>query len=232
VDGLLKLGALVLSGSERRLEGVSRNVANLSTPGYKREVGFAEAILLQSAGSTRTSQIDLAAAAFRQTDSPLDLAIEGEGFFMLSDGAQVFLSRGGQFSLDVDGTVINALGQRLLSDAGVPIMLSSGDPAVLADGLILENGQPVARVGLVNADIGSYGYLSGGSSFLVEPSEIQQVEGSRVRQGMLEGSNVSTTEEMVTMMMALRAAESGSRLVQTYDTLMGQAITVLGRAGR
>jgi flagellar basal-body rod protein FlgF len=232
VDGLLKLGALVLAGSERRLEGVSRNVANVSTPGYRREMMFANAIYLQSAAVNRPSQIDLSTAALRTTDNPMDLAIEGDGFFMVSDGAQVYLTRGGQFSLDADGAMVNAMGQKLLSDTGSAIVLNSDSPEILTDGTVLDGGQPVGRLGVVAADISAYGYLSGGSAFQVNPDELQPMEEARVRQGALEGSNVSTTEEMVSMMMALRSAESGSRLVQTYDTLMGQAITVLGKAGR
>jgi flagellar basal-body rod protein FlgG len=55
---------------------------------------------------------------------------------------------------------------------------------------------------------------------------------SQIRQRALEGSNVETAAEMTSMMLALRMAESGARLVQTYDGLMGQAITALGRGLR
>jgi flagellar basal-body rod protein FlgF len=232
MEELLKLGALVLSGSERRLEGISRNMANVSTPGYRREVAFEEAILLQSDVRTRPNQIDLSAGPLRRTEAPLDLAIEGLGFFVLTDGNRTYLSRGGQFSLDSSGTIVNSLGYMLLSDTGSPIQLKTSNPELLADGTILENGVPVARLGLASAKQAALADQGGGSTFQVLPADYQQIQEGIVRQGMLEGSNVESAQEMIELMTAMRRAETGSKLVQMYDTLVGQAITVLGRAGR
>ncbi|GIU68064.1 flagellar hook-basal body protein [Candidatus Phycosocius spiralis] len=232
MEALLKLGALVLSGTERRLEGISRNMANISTPGYRREVAFEEAILLQSDAIPQSSQIDQSQAALRKTENPLDLAIDGRGFFILSDGKNTYLSRGGQFSLDASGVMVNGMGYRLLNDAGSPLHLNSSQPEILSDGTVLDNGVSIGRLGLVLADHSTFTAYGGGSAFQVQPSDYQPFEDGVVRQGMLEGSNVESAQEMIELMTVLRRAETGSKLVQMYDNLVGQAITVLGRAGK
>ncbi|WCM29993.1 hypothetical protein NDN01_25485 [Sphingomonas sp. QA11] len=71
-----------------------------------------------------------------------------------------------------------------------------------------------------------------GSLFRLGTGEAEEVADPLVRQGMTEASNVSVGDEMVTMMAALRQAESGARLVQTYDDLLGRAITTFGQSGR
>ena len=61
---------------------------------------------------------------------------------------------------------------------------------------------------------------------------VGEVASPELRQGMIEGSNVALADEMVSMMDALRQAEGGAHLVQTYDDLMGRAISTLGQGGR
>ena len=127
---------------------------------------------------------------------------------------------------------MNNLGYKLLSDTGSPIQLKTSNPEMLADGTILENGVPVARLGLASADQAALADQGGGSTFRILPADYRPIQDGIVRQGMLEGSNVESAQEMIELMTAMRRAETGSKLVQMYDTLVGQAITVLGRAGR
>ena len=71
----------------------------------------------------------------------------------------------------------------------------------------------------------------GGSLFRIPDGAAREAAGSTLRQGFLEQANVTTSDEMISMMAAIRQAESGSRLVRTYDQLIGQAITTFSRRG-
>src|SRR5262245_50188482 len=102
--GLLELGEILLSASQRRLEVVSANVANATTPGFKRTDAFenalSEAVSRNSALSTVT---DFDQGALRATGRPFDLAISGPGFFQLRGENGAYYSRSGQFERLPDG---------------------------------------------------------------------------------------------------------------------------------
>jgi flagellar basal-body rod protein FlgF len=68
----------------------------------------------------------------------------------------------------------------------------------------------------------------GGSLFAITDDQVEEVAAPELRQGMIEASNVALADEMVSMMEALRTAESGAKLVQTYDDLMGKAVSAFG----
>lgn len=100
------------------------------------------------------------------------------------------------------------------------------------DGTIVDDGRPVARIGVYVTDAAAGMRALDGSTFQIEAGHATEVANPMLRQGMVEASNVSIGDEMVTMMSALRQAESGSRLVQTYDDLLGRAITTFGQSGQ
>jgi flagellar basal-body rod protein FlgF len=166
------------------------------------------------------------------SDSPLDLAIEGNGFFLVEMNGGQFLTRSGQFARGVDGTLVGSSGQLLLDEVGAPISVNSSDVEILPNGTILDRGSPVARIALVVPTEPSALRAVGGTLFEASATMPADLADSQIRQRALEGSNVETAAEMTSMMLALRMAESGARLVQTYDGLMGQAITALGRGLR
>ena len=95
---------------------------------------------------------------------------------------------------------------------------------------MLEQGQPVGRLAVVDFENLQTLTPVGDSAFSAPDDQAKAVDVPVVRQGMLEASNVSTATEMVRVMEALRRAEGGQRLVNVYDDLMGNVITALGRS--
>jgi flagellar basal-body rod protein FlgG len=224
----------ILRGSEVRLSTVANNVGNVATPGFKRQVSFAQAIQDMSGGAAPPGAVsvsrrtDFGQGRMIETGNPLDLAIAGEGFFRLRDGERIVHSRHGQFHRADDGRVMTQQGYVLQQQGGGDLVVD-GDVQVLRDGTILSDGGPVGRIGLALPPEAAPD-TEGGSMFAGDFGE--DVEAPDIRQGAVEASNVTLADEMTAMMIAVRQAETGARLIATYDELLGRAITTLGQAGR
>jgi flagellar basal body rod protein FlgG len=120
----------------------------------------------------------------------------------------------------------------LQTDAGVDLTLTSNKPFQLqADGTVIEDGQPTARIGVVDlSDPIATTYADGG--VLSAPSAtVSTVDAPEIRQGAYESSNVSSGAEMTSIMLSLRQAETGQKLVNVYDDLMGRIIESFGQTG-
>jgi flagellar basal-body rod protein FlgG len=230
VQGLIESASGILSASERRLENVSNNVSNISTPGFKRQISFEEVMNGRESGSTDAlrQSSDFSQGQLSKTGNPLDLAISGPGFFRLRSGDEILYSRQGQFRIGADGNVINTQGHVLQQAGGGDLVLERAGVEILEDGTVLDGTRPVGRIGVyVSADPAAMRSL-GGSTFTAGEDAMEDAPASALRQGMVEASNVVLGDEMVTMMATVRQAEGGARLVQIYDDLIGRAISTFG----
>ena len=232
--GLLDIGEVILASSERRLEIVSRNIANTSTAGFKKEAAFGDVLSeltdVNSPAHAPRSFTDFSQGALRMTGRTFDLALSGAGFFRVrsADGASYF-TRNGQFDRSSDGLLINAQGLILQSANGDDVIVNDEAAEILGDGVVLEGGQPVARVGVFEPTEPERPLQALGGTLFSAPDGIRDVVRPTVRQGMIETANVDMSSEMVGMMEALRSAEIGSRIVQTYDGLIDKSISTFGR---
>lgn len=211
-------------------------MTNVTTPGYKRRIAFSKLMATQHASSsgppTTRFRFDFSQGKLTATGNPLDIAIDSAGFFLLRDGETTFYSRQGQFSRNGDGALVNAQGHVLQQAGGGDVVVDHADVTIEDDGTVLDAGRPVARIGVFAPTAATAMHALDGSAFELSAGQATEVANPALRQGMLEASNVSIGDEMVTMMAALRQAESGSRLVQTYDDLLGRAITAFGPGGQ
>lgn len=228
---LIESARAILSVSERRMEATANNVANLTTPGFKAQKLYSEVFSEASKlapNNAELSRTDLAQGKLSKTSNPLDLAIGGAGFFrfMGADGSLVY-SRQGQFRRDGEGRMINPQGLALQGADGGNVVLASPDAQILADGTVLVDGAAVAKIGLYQPAEGTVPTSMGGSLFAFADAE--EVREPQLHSGMVEASNVALADEMVALMEAIRSAEGGARLVQTYDDLMGKAINTFGQ---
>lgn len=232
--GLMDSAVALISGADRQLETTAQNVSNMTSPGYRARQSFwalvdggAEAVGLPEMRPEMRLATDFGAGSTVLTGSPYDLAIGGEGFFVVRSGDETRLTRNGQFRRDEAGRLVTSDGFALQSDAGDLVVHGEG-MTVMPDGTVLDGGEPVARI-LVR-DLADRSGLSpaGASAFRTGGGEAIDVLHPNLRQGSLETSNVSTAHEMMTMMKALRQAETGQRIVQIYDELLGEAITGFG----
>jgi flagellar basal-body rod protein FlgG len=228
----IELARGILSLSERRMEATANNVANITTPGFKTQRLYSEVSAetdLRAPETLLRERLDLDQGRLSKTNNPLDLAISGPGMFRLrgADGAIVY-SRSGQFKLVEGGRLVNAQGLALQTADGGDLALPSANVRVLGDGTVLDGERPIAKIALYQANAGVEPRPLGGSLFAMADEFIEEVPSPELRQGMVEASNVNLAEEMVSMMEVMRQAETGARLVQTYDDLMGKVVQTLG----
>lgn len=231
--GLIELGQIMMAAAQRRLEMVSQNISNVSTPGFKAQVRLQEALSAANVeAQTSPEYTNLAQGGLTTTGRAFDLALSGPGFFVVRGEAGFFYTRDGQFERGADGRVVNTSGYVLQSAEGSDLVVRDYDAEIANDGTVLEDGLPIAHIAVMApANEGALQSL-GGSIFVADADNMQSVEAPVVRRGMLEASNVDAPSEMLQMMASMRQAEAGARVVQAYDSLIGQAISTLGRTQR
>ncbi|WEK46132.1 MAG: flagellar hook basal-body protein [Candidatus Andeanibacterium colombiense] len=236
MPSLIDSASAVLLSAERRLEASAQNVANASTKGYKKQVSFSETLSGVDANAFLTPErrniVDFTQGRLTETGNPLDLAIFGPGLVQVRDGDHLVFSRGGSFVRGEDGLLADATGRVLQQAGGGDIVAKGAALTILEDGTLLEDGAPTARLGLYEPNDLSALTALGGSAFAADPGAMGDAAGSQLRAGFIENSNVTMSDEMLAMMSSVRQAESGARLVQFYDELIGQAITTFSRSGK
>ncbi len=226
---------------ERRLNTIADNMANMNTVGFRStEVKFDEVlsktknninakVAFVSQGndymSTRTGQL-------QQTGNPLDFAIKGDAWFGIDTPAGQVLTRDGRFTMDETGQLRSTRGFPVLDAGGAPIQLNrdAGDVTVGADGVIRQNDQIVATLGLFTADIskGFNRYENEGVIPVENPQPVIDRFDTSVTQGYIEQSNVNGISEMTQLIQVNRAFESISALMRDSETALDSAIKILG----
>lgn len=237
MDGVLGIAALSMNQDQSRLATISHNLANATTAGYKREipVGRTFAGLLQAAGTDAArafaasvpvagSALDMRAGTLRATGNPLDVALEGDGFFELQGPQGPVYTRQGTFGVDARGRLVHASG---LPAAG-EITVAGGQPGIDAQGNVLDDGKPAGKLRVVAfarpADLARLGE----GLYAATADTAPLAANARVRQGWLENSNVATAKEMVGLIETVRHYEANQRLIQGWDELLGRTIRTLG----
>lgn len=211
----------------------AQNVANMTTPGYKKRVSFASMYTPVEKSSNRDDMtittVDLSDGKLIDTNNPTDLALSGSGFFVVRSGERLLYTRQGEFQRDGAGHLVTDKGFALQAEDGGDLTLHAEQFQVTADGVVLEAGEPVARLAVVDfKDPRQIAYADGGM-FSADAAAATLAGHPAVHQQMLESSNVSNGDEMVAIMEALRRAETAQRLVTVYDDLMGRALSVFGQ---
>jgi len=225
----------------QRLQVIANNLANVETPGFKRDVAmfqsrFAEAIQqgLDYPGSRSENDLgggvkiadtatDYSNSTLRNTNIPTDFAVNGDGFFPVRgrDGG-VYLTRAGNFTIDVQGRMLTQDGLPVLDDAGADISIDSSLPWEMhTGGRIVQDGSTTS-LGLVRPQ--SLGDLVKVGSNLFRPlAPFSQVPSNErdIQQGYLEQSGARPTQEMMAMIETTRAFEANTRLIQYQDGMIG-----------
>lgn len=222
-------------------EITANNLANASSPGFKRDLLFtrelsrAQAQKMPRKSDWETPMIDqvyteFEAGALEKTDNPLNLAIEGDGFFVVeTDAGETALTRSGIFSVNPAGFLVNGDGHRLLSDGG-PIAVGDGVLSVAESGQVEINGTPVGTLRIVTVPDRQMLKKIGDNEFVtLEDIEPLAALNYAVRQGYLEASNVNAIKEMVSMIISFRNYEADAQALKTQDETLEKLIDNVGR---
>ena len=229
---LHEVASATLSGAERRLEIAARNVANANTPGYKREVAYTEASGDPGHNTPLTVQsVVQAQGVLVESGEPLDLAINGDGVLLVRDGQRMFPSRGGKFQVGGEGALTDAQGRIVQQAGGGDLVIEQGEIAVRSDGTVLVDDIPYGSIGLYEGTATGSGDPQAGFSF-AQASLLTESNSAELRQGMVERSNVTLSDEIVGLMQTQRMAESAAQIIRAYDQLVGQAVATFNRSGK
>lgn len=226
------------SGLMREMQTVANNIANANTTGFRREgVIFAEHLApLDGKGETlsmahsRGRLVDLRQGVLTQTGGRFDLAVEGEGFFMVATPEGNRLTRAGAFLPSPEGELMTADGHRLLDEGQAPIIVPDGiaDISIGPDGTLSSNGLPFGRIGVFTPPDPIELTHEGGTVFAFE-TEPEPLENPSIRQGFLEESNVDPVFEITRMIEVQRAYELGQTLLDREDQRIRSVITSMSR---
>jgi len=238
LEGLRTAAAGMLPRTTKQ-EIIANNIANVNTTGFKRDrVVFRRTLAAElAAAAEEGNQVvaedvltDFSQGPLEKTDRPLDVALDGPGFFVVQTQAGERYTRAGNFRLAPDGTLVTPDGNPVLGERG-PIVLQDDRVEIHSDGDIYQAGELVGRLRIVAFDdLSSLRKEGHGLFVLTDPSvRPREAEGSTVRQGYLEGSNVNPLEEMVEMMVLLRNFEAEQKAIQVQDQTLARAVSDVPR---
>jgi flagellar basal-body rod protein FlgF len=208
---------------EIRFDVLSNNLANVGTSGFKAQtLSFDD--MLQA-----HMNIDFSQGSLVPTGNPLDLGLNGDGFFKIQTDQGVRYTRNGSFSLDKNGMLVTSSGDPVLGENG-PITIDGSDIQVSETGEVLVDGSQAAQLSIVTLAYPEKFSIQGESLFAYSgpATDEKPLENSSIQQGSVEQSNVATVLEMTKMVETSRFYESYQKLMQSIDEMDAKAINEVG----
>ena len=240
------------------IDTISNNLANVNTIGFKKSRAEFEDLMYQTikiagtqteGGNLTPTGIQMGMGArptsvhkffsqgdFQNTGNPLDIAVEGEGFFLVDFNGTEAYTRAGAFKLNNEGTIVTANGYPLQPEIQIPpetvnvVVSETGHVAALD-----REGNELAATDLQlytfqnNAGLSAIGrnlYIPTEASGAATAGTPGEDNVGTLAQGFLEGSNVELVDEMVNMIIGQRAYEINSKGISTSDQMLQTAINV------
>ncbi|MEJ7805929.1 MAG: flagellar hook-basal body protein [Telluria sp.] len=239
---IMAIASIGMQGDLARMESISQNTANALTPGYKRQVTLnpAFSVELATAQNARGLQIkpqsappvslslDSATGSMRPTGNAQDVAIEGAAFFEVVTPTGPAYTKLGNLRADVQGRLVTGQDVPVMG-AGGEIRVTNSPFSVAPNGEITQAGRIVGKLKMVTFEQPQLLTPAGAGLYHGANAQPQDVRtGVSLRIGFLEGSNVSTPQEMVRLTETMRHFEALQKLVQGYDDTLEKTIRKLG----
>jgi len=228
IKGLYKSASAMIPRIKKQ-EASANNIANASTPGYKKERVFTKEL---SKAETKIahkrnqweqpmvdqSYISFTPGVFDNTGNPLNMAIDGDGFFTLElpDGTKA-LTRNGAFTVNNQGQLEFPGGALVMGEGGA-IEVGSGIIDVSGTGIVSSDGQNVGQITPVTVnDLQALDKIGNSMYVVPEGEELIPSTKSTIQQGYLEASNVDIVREMIEMIISFRNFEADSKSISVQD---------------
>jgi flagellar basal-body rod protein FlgG len=255
MDPALRAAATGMMAQQLRTEVISNNLANVNTTGFKRSRAHFEDLLYQTVQGVNTVGQDAASTmpaiqigrgtrlsavqrlhsqgALETTNRPLDLAIEGEGFFQVElPNGTIGYTRDGSFTISDEGTLVTQGGYRVVPGIDIPEDASSVTISRTGIITVQVNGDATASEEVGRIELARFanptGLLALGENLYGQtPASGEPVLGyaqedglGRLMQGSLESSNVEIVQEMVDMITSMRAYEVNSKSIKNSEEML------------
>jgi len=219
--------AATLQMLERKQQVLTNNLANASTRGFKGETTFAR--IIGNALATTDTALDVTPGSLTETRNSLDLAVEGNGFFVTQTPAGERLVRNGSFHIDGEHKLVDDHENPVLGENG-PVVLPNGTIEVDGTGMIKVDGKMVQRLRLERVADGTQLQHEGGTQFVPDATRTAiPPEERHVKQGYIEESNVNTMSAMTAMLEVLHRYGAAQKTLSTIDSARGIAVTELAK---
>lgn len=231
----LYTGASGLLAQHQILQSVAGNLANQNSAGYLSQESQAIGFLPQTVMAPRSgslvpigqvitepavlSGLNLNPGQIKSTNLYTDLAISGQGFFTVKTPQGVAYTQDGRFSVNSRGELVTQTGDLVLSSQGGPIVLKASPFSVNTAGQIMQNGRPVATLGLT--DLANQGVKAMGNSVYLAPKRLAFT--GQVVQGAINLSNSNMTQQTMTMMQAEQTYQALTTLVNEESSRLKTA---------
>jgi flagellar basal-body rod protein FlgF len=230
----------------RAMDVIANNLANASTPGFKREAAKFEEYVTQTRpaegqkGPQSLSFVkdagilrDSSQGTVEQTGATYDVALAGKGFFSVQTPAGMRYTRDGHFSLDANGNLVTSQGFQVQGDGGaITITPNDGEINIAADGTISSVvngvGNQLAKLKVTDFD-DTRAMTKEGANLYSTTQTGKTPDIVTMRQGALEASNVQPVVEISHMIEVMRAYEATATLSKSQEDMMRQAIDRLGQ---
>lgn len=213
------------------LDVVANNLANLNTVGYRGQQPTFHSLLASAQGDWLDplnraindftvlggSRLDLSPGNLTRTGNPLDLGLEGKGFFTVQRQGATLYTRNGSFQPSKDGRLLTTEGDPVLGEQG-PIRLPSGTLSVSSDGTLSVDGAVAGKLRVVEFPADATLVPIGDSYYSGPEKSARPAAASYVREGMLESSNVNAVAAVVDLLSIQRRTEMLGRALSSFDS--------------
>jgi flagellar basal-body rod protein FlgF/flagellar basal-body rod protein FlgG len=227
-----------LRAQSQALEVSAHNLANLNTIGFRGQQPSFQALLavarpvvpnvlnlaINNFGVLEGTHLDRSAGNQENTGNPLDVAIEGDGFFVIQTPQGTRYTRNGSFRMARSGELLTATGNPVLGESGA-IRVPAGAVSISSDGTLSVNSAVAGKIRLVEFSPDSQ-LVSEGESLLSAPNGSERpARQTSLRQGALESSNVNAIAAMMTLIGVQREAEMMQRALSLFHSELNRVAT-------
>ena len=248
IQGLYAAATGMMSVQARQ-EVIANNIANAATTGYRRHqsvaIGFYQhfatamrnpthfSIRSAPGGGVKVVETftDSAAGALRNTGNPMNMALQGPGFFVVNTPQGERFSRAGDFSISAEGNLVTSEGFDIIGTNGQPIAVGDGVVNVSRDGNVTVDGTPSGQIRLIEFETPERLIRQGDNLYFATDEVLEQSANASdtvIMHKHLELSNVKVSGELTQMMLGLRAYEANQRVIQALDTTLSRLIDQVG----
>ena len=238
MDQISILAASAMRSSMQSLDLLANNVANASTSGYKSDSEFHTVYTSEAADADATELpvtlpmierrwTDFAQGLLEPTNNPMDFGLSGKGFFVVKGPNGPLYTRNGNFRMSPDGTVVTSDGYPLLGQDGQPVKATdTGQPLqVSIDGSVIQNGQPLGQVHLVDFKDPTALSKQGNNYYHnVSGKDPLDATEAQIYQGKVEASNVSAAHGAVRLVNVTRQFEMMQKAISIANDMNKEAI--------
>lgn len=221
----------------RQMDVVANNMANVDTVGYQREGMLFDQFLVKDSGLRKNAYVNDVATyhnteqgGLMHTANPLDVAIDGEGYFVVQTPLGPRYTRAGGFTKDAQGQLVTAQGYPVTGLDGQPIQFEEADSNIVItqEGVVRAGAQERGVIGMVSFANPQTLQKASGLLFKSE-EEPQPAIGARMLQGVLEKSNVAPVKEITQMIKTMRGVGGTAKFIESAYEMERKTIETYGK---